>query len=268
MGGDRDGVDGDQPMRRERRVEVQGRSVRVVELGRRERATPLVLIPGLGLSSDFYAGTLERLAGDGFRVITPDPPGFGRSRAHGWTGLPVEAWTRWLIAFADTLRVDTAVWIGHSVSCHPLMELAIHRPERVRGLVLAAPTGLYGWRRAPAEVVNLARDALREPLSLLAGIARDYIRTSPLRYAGTWLRSTGHRPLRHAPRVRAPTLVVCGQRDPVVPPALGRELVARLPAGRLALCPTGAHGLPVDAPDEFTAVTAEFARLLTPGAAS
>lgn len=244
---------------RERFVEVEGRRTRVVEAG---AGPTVVLVPGLGLSADFYASVIGALRRARLRVVVPDLPGFGRSRRVGWTGMSPERTAAWLAAMARAAGLERAVWMGHSVSCQPLVELAATEPARVRALVLAAPTGVRGWRGAPYQAVTLPVAGLREPASLLRRLARDYLRTSPLRYGGTWLRAAAHNTIERAHAVSCPVLVVCGRRDPVVPPRAGQRLAAALPRGRLVVCPSGSHGLPVDATDEFVAAASDFVRRL------
>ena len=60
------------------------------------------------------------------------------------------------------------------------------------------------------------------------------------------------------PRLRAPTLVVRGSRDPICPQRWAEEIVQILPEGRLAILPGAAHAANFGAPAEFVGVIREF----------
>ena len=69
------------------------------------------------------------------------------------------------------------------------------------------------------------------------------------------------KPLDVAHRVRAPTLVVVGRRDPVVPPGFAEELAAAIPRGRLEWVEGAAHALIFDGAQE---VVGRMVGFLTP----
>lgn len=226
----------------ERTCSVDDRQVRYLEKG---VGPPLVLVHGLGLSAGCWAPHLHRLARHGYRVIAPDLPGFGGSRG-GRTGLSVPATAAWLDRFAAAVDVPTAVWVGHSLSCQALLDLAARRPGRVSALVLAAPTGRgYGLRRVGRQFAGLTRDAFLERPSLVARIVRRYL-TAPIATTGTWLRSRRHRSEAAAAAVRAPVLIVLGENDPVVGERFAKRLATTLQDARITRLPDAAHAVALD----------------------
>jgi pimeloyl-ACP methyl ester carboxylesterase len=68
------------------------------------------------------------------------------------------------------------------------------------------------------------------------------------------------------PRVQAPTLVVRGSRDPIVPQRWAERVTELLPRGRLAVIPGGTHTLNFAAPLELVRVVEPFLRELRAGA--
>ncbi|HEV2734078.1 MAG TPA: alpha/beta fold hydrolase, partial [Longimicrobiaceae bacterium] len=106
---------------------------------------PIVLVHGLGVSADYWYRNGPPLAAAGFRVLAPDLPGFGRTETpDGALSVPEQAAA--LRAWAETMGLGPAVYVGHSLSCQSALELAVGAPGSVRGLVLASPTGAP-WRR-------------------------------------------------------------------------------------------------------------------------
>jgi pimeloyl-ACP methyl ester carboxylesterase len=59
-------------------------------------------------------------------------------------------------------------------------------------------------------------------------------------------------------RIAAPTLIVRGERSPVLPPAMLADMVRRVPDVRVAEIPGAYHHLVLDAPAAFTAVLDGF----------
>ncbi|HVU02498.1 MAG TPA: alpha/beta hydrolase [Polyangiaceae bacterium] len=60
--------------------------------------------------------------------------------------------------------------------------------------------------------------------------------------------------------VKAPTLLVFGERDLVAPPAVGEHLARHLPSARLEVLPGGTHDLEAEFPDELAALVERHLR--------
>lgn len=236
---------------------VAGRRVRYREAG----AGPAVIIAsGLGLSGRFYDRNLPAFAAAGLRLIVPDLPGFGGS-AGGRTGLSVADTRAFLLQFANALGIDRAVWVGHSIGAQAVIDLAAHAPARARGLVLVGPTGEPGSIRLGRQAWALAREAFRAPVRVVTHVLSDYVRTSPLAYAGTWIRYAKDRPQDDLVRVQCPALVLVGTLDPIVR-ADYLELLRHRLRGQLQWIAGGTHALPRGNPAEFNRAVIDFCRAL------
>ena len=212
----------------------------------------VLLVHGLGLSSRLYERNIEELAAAGFRVVAPDLPGFGGTPGPR-TGSSVAENAVWLANFARALGIRHGVWIGHSISCQCIMALAAAEPHLADALVLIAPTGAPGRGRRLWQFLQFLRNAPREPLRAIRDVAHEYIRTSPAKYIGSWLRSFADHPLSRRSAIRCPVLIVVGARDPVIPRDYVSLLRAGLPDARVARIPGGAHGVPFDRHSEMDA---------------
>jgi len=62
----------------------------------------------------------------------------------------------------------------------------------------------------------------------------------------------------HAPNVTAPTLVVRGEHDPLVPQPWAEELTALLPNARLEVVAGAPHAVNYTAADQLAALTLDF----------
>jgi 2-hydroxy-6-oxonona-2,4-dienedioate hydrolase len=241
------------------RVEVAGQAMRYREAG---VGPALVLVHGLGLSADFWARNGAPLAAMGFRVLAPDLPGFGRTE--GPNALPVEAQARWTARWADAIGLGPAAYVGHSVSCQTILQMAADEPARATALVLAAPTGDPAPLRLLRQAAGFVADPLFEPLDLFLWVGEPYLRAGFLRWLRTWIAAGRHDTMAAARRVMVPGIVLLGRRDPVVREGFGQQLADALPGGRCKRLRGGAHAIVFDAADEFNAEVAAFLRRVLP----
>jgi pimeloyl-ACP methyl ester carboxylesterase len=72
--------------------------------------------------------------------------------------------------------------------------------------------------------------------------------------AGQMAAAVGHDTRSRLAEVRAPTLVVTGTRDKLVPPAQSRFIAERIPGARLVEIEGGTHGLPIEHADTTNAL--------------
>jgi 2-hydroxy-6-oxonona-2,4-dienedioate hydrolase len=245
---------------RSRHVTVGDWRIRYREAGGGTRI--VVLVHGLGVSADYWIRNGPALAAAGCRVLAPDLPGFGRSTGDE-ADVGVAAQARMLAEWAAALDLGPAVYVGHSVSCQSVVELAGAEPARVVGLVLAAPTQ---GTRAPAiwhEAARFARDAFREPLRLYPVIGEAYLRAGPVRWVRTWRAARRHDLHAAARRVRVPCVVLLGTRDPVVTHPEAGALTAALRNARLQMLEGGTHALIYTAADAFNRAVLDHVRALT-----
>lgn len=241
-----------------RRVEVEGRRVRLLEAG---EGPPVVLVHGIGLASDVWRPSIDVLAGSGYRVLAPDLPGFGGSPGP-LLGMDTTGLVRWLHALARCVGAEGAAWAGHSLFARAVLRVAAERRDAA-ALALISPTTLHGHRRSLRQAALLMRDATRERPGVLWTVLRNYVRASPTGAVGTWLRDDGVDLAELAPRVRCPALVAAGMDDPMSAPGELERLTDGFPRGRLVRVPGTAHGLALDA----RGAVAELLRAFLDGAA-
>lgn len=239
-------------------VEVEGLRVRVrisidpLGAGR----IPLVLVHGLGVSSRYMTPLAERLAASR-PVYVPDLPGFGGSEKPP-RPFDVQQQAAFLAALLAVLGLERVDLLGHSLGCQVVADLAFHHPERVARLALAAPTVDDAGRSVPRELLRLLSDIPREPLSLIPVVARDYFRAGLGRILRTLRYALADRIEEKLPAIRVPTLVLRGERDPVVSERWSETCRRLLPAGRLAVVPGAGHALQWSSPREVADLLIPF----------
>jgi 2-hydroxy-6-oxonona-2,4-dienedioate hydrolase len=235
------------------RVRVDGWNLRYRAAG---EGPPLVLVHGLGCSADYWVKNGPWLAAAGYRVLAPDLPGFGRTEGPRVLSIVQQAYA--VSVFADAMGLGPAVYLGHSLSCQTVLELAYTEPDRVTGLILAAPTGDRRKKRLLREAVGFLQDIPREPPSLVPLIVDAYVRAGPARWARTWLAGKRHDAFDAAAGVRAPAVVLVGDRDPVVSVHFARAMTYALSNARLRVIEGAAHALIYDEPEGFNGAVLQF----------
>lgn len=214
---------------------------------------PLLLIHGLSGSRRWWRRNLRTLERH-FTVYRIELAGFGYARRQRPLGFRESAAliARWM----DSVGLTRAHVLGHSMGGHTAVHLAGTFPDRVDALVLVAPTGLLRgqwWRLA----TKLPQAALAGRLDFIPVVATDALRAGVVTIyrASRQLLRDDVREL--VGNITAPSLVISGERDVLVPPALGGSLAGLL--GARHVCIEGAgHVVMWDAAPKFNAEVIEF----------
>jgi pimeloyl-ACP methyl ester carboxylesterase len=217
--------------------------------------TPVVLIHGFGVSSAYFLSTGERLARE-FDVYAPDLPGHGRSDTPP-TALDIPLLADALTDWMDAMEMAKAAFVANSMGCQIVVDLAVRRPECVERLVLIAPSIDPHARTVVKHIRRFVSDILyeRPPLSWI--VMKDFLRMNwravqELRYM------MSDRIEDKLPRVTAPTMLVRGERDPIVPQRWFDEAASLVRAEQVAVIPGWGHAVNYSAPDEVTAAIVPF----------
>ena len=242
--------------------ELEGRYVRAggwrahARVSERAAGVPVVLVHGLVISSLYMVPTARRLA-PFHPVYAPDLPGFGLTdKPRRVLSVPEHA--AWLAEWMDAMRLPRAVLVGNSFGCQVIAHLAARHPGLVSAAVLAGPTIDPHARNAPRQIGRWLVDWTLERPSLAPAHVRDYWHAGIPRALATFRLSLADRIEEQLPRVQAPTLVVRGARDRIVPGRWAREAAALLPRGRYAEVPGGPHCVNYTTPDRFVRLIRPF----------
>jgi poly(3-hydroxyoctanoate) depolymerase len=260
---------------RERVVSIPGFRLFVREWG---EGVPVLLINGLGANLEMWGPAQEQLARTA-RTIAFDAPGMGRSRTSPVV-LPHPALAAMICRLLDALEVERCDVVGYSFGGTIAQQLARQAPDRVRRVALVGTS--CGWGSVPATARAMAlistplryysRRVLEETNHLLDG-------ESSNRESETW-RSQADARLRYPPSLtgytqqliagatwsslhwvstlRAPTLVLAGGQDQIVPPANGALLSHLLFESRLHLLPDEGHLMLFDPNSQAHDLLADF----------
>jgi pimeloyl-ACP methyl ester carboxylesterase len=188
---------------------------------------PLLLLNGLTRPQQSWGPFIKAMSGRS--IITLDLPGVGGSPA---PALPLSISVLASVA-AEVLNeaeADRADVLGFSHGGAVAQQLAVQCPERVRGLVLAATSCGVGGTPGDQEIGRLSR----QPADAGSWPRPDAVAT--MWYA---MAVAGWTSIPYLGAIQAPTLVVCGERDRIVPPANSTLLARRIPGADLVLLAAG-----------------------------
>lgn len=213
---------------------------------RGDGAPLLLLHGGLGIGADWrYVFPSDP---DGSRLIVPDLRGHGRSTNPAGT-FTFRQCASDLIALLDHLALPEVAAIGMSMGAKTLLHVATLQPHRLSAMVLvsAAPYFPTAVRRMMAAYTPAAFETLG-PDERAALRARHVGGDEQVRqlYAMTHGFSTSYDDMAFTPpllgTIRARTLIVHGDRDPLYPVELALDLYRHIPRASLWVVPNGGHG--------------------------
>jgi pimeloyl-ACP methyl ester carboxylesterase len=212
----------------------------------------VVLVHGLSGSWRWWGRNVAALAAR-HRVYLVDLPGFGTGRG---LGAPLRRFvlaeaSSWLLGWMEAVGLDRASLVGHSMGGFICARISAREPERVDRLVLVDPAGVPLGRGMAGHLVPLLLAVRYSTPAFLPVLARDALAAGPftlLRAARDLLAEDLREDLR---RIRAPTLLVWGEHDTLIPPSIGDVLRAEIPDSRLLVIEGAGHNPMFDRPAEF-----------------
>ncbi|QRK09725.1 alpha/beta hydrolase [Archangium violaceum] len=240
------------------------------------KGPPLVYFHGA--SGPKWDGWLSRLA-DRYTVYAPEHPGTSAGLPNAIHAID-SLWE--LVLFYDelfdALGLERPFVMGHSFGGMVAAEIAATRPDRVGKLVLVSPVGLWrddapllNWMIVSPEQVFQAsfHDPRGEKARQFSAFPADPEQMKEAIVQATWsLACTGKFtwPIpdkglkRRMHRIKAPTLIVWGQSDRIVPVVYAEEFRQRIAQAQVRLFERSGHLPHIEEEEGVTAAIEEFLR--------
>jgi len=204
---------------------------------------PLLLLHGFSGSSQDWTSVITAWSSE-FQLIVPDLRGHGRS---GILSKPFRHQDAALdiLALLDHLKVNTCKGLGMSCGGNILLHMATMQPERIQAMVLVSATPYFPaqarpiMRGYPASLPEQQWEILRRRHP--SGDPQiQAILASTQAFADSYDDMTFTPP--QLSTIRARTLIVQGDRDPLYPVDLSVEMAKAIPLSSLWIVPNSGHG--------------------------
>jgi pimeloyl-ACP methyl ester carboxylesterase len=151
--------------------------------------------------------------------------------------------------------------VANSFGCQILAELAVRHPQQVDRLVFQGPTIDRRARTLWLQLGRLIANSRQESPHLGRIMFTDYARAGLKRVVHTIKIALHDRIEDKLPHIVAPTLVIRGEDDALVPQQWAEEVCTLLPHGQLSVVPRTAHTMNYTSPDVFVAAIRPFLAL-------
>lgn len=267
-------------------VTVDGVRTHYVECG---RGPTVILLHGLSASLWNWWRTIPTLA-DRYHVVAYDLKGFGNSVAARGQ-YTAESCATQLVGLMNHLHVDRAALVAHSMGTRVALASALLHPDRVRALVLTSPSCYPQTAGRPVSLMvlpgigelytswafsrplpTLVRSTLRGCMHPRSTLHDDDVywnmRAGSERahqigrvYLGYGRHMRFHKPWHLARRyseIQAPTLIISGDSDRLVPVQHPQQLAHAIAHARLELWPHTGHLPHVEHADRFNRTLRAF----------
>lgn len=200
---------------------------------------PVILVHGLSGSTRWWDMTVPALA-TRYRVYLIDLPGFGlMSRAEG--GFILSEAASWLSSWMEAVGLKRVHLVGHSMGGYISAVLAARRPELLHRLVLVAPAGVPTGRAMHEYLWPLLQAGLYMVPGFLPVLVGDALRTGPLTLLGAAREILAQDVRKYLREIEAPTLLIWGRHDTLVPASGGEIMREEIPASRLLVFEGAGH---------------------------
>jgi pimeloyl-ACP methyl ester carboxylesterase len=183
----------------------------------------------------------------------------------------VERLSGYVLGFADSRGIDSAIYIGNSLGGHIALDIAIKRPSRVDALILTGSSGLFERsyeedleihptkpyvRKKVSEIFfdeEMVTDELVDDVYNAVNDKRTRLKALRLMKSA---RNYNVRGL--LPRIKCPTLLIWGKDDAITPPEVAKEFKEGIKGSRLEFIDRCCHAPMMEYPERFKNIAFEF----------
>jgi valacyclovir hydrolase len=228
---------------------------------------PLLLIAGaLGTGQSDFGPQLEAVPGEGFRVIAPDPRGYGKSRppAKEFSLDFYEQDAQDCAALMDAIGCTSYAVGGWSDGAIIGLLLTLHRPQQVAKLVIWGGNAYLTAEDIEAyEKTRFLSSWSPRMVEALRAVYGDELQDLWAHWCDAMkaiYHAGGEVCRQRLHLIRCPTLILQGGKDPLVPNFHADVLHQDIAGSRLHIFPNGKHNIHQTYAQEFNRLVVEFLR--------
>jgi pimeloyl-ACP methyl ester carboxylesterase len=257
----------------------------------------LLFVHGLGTTGKSWHRLIPTLS-PYFQCITLDLPGYGHSTKSNFP-FSISFFAKKIAAFLDHLNLHQVIIVGHSMGGQVALEVALHYPDKAKGMVLFAPAGFETFTKAGRDLIlqwytpELLKDLtpaqvrrnfeanfytappemeemIKERLAMMKTPEYDHFCMMIPQCVKGMLEEPVFEYLEN---IKIPVLVYFGKNDKLIPsPLLRREVdtasiaekgTEKLSSGRLILLENCGHFIPMECPEKVADSCQQFLKEIT-----
>lgn len=233
----------------------------------------ILILHGWGGSSISWTRVQEILAKQGYQVIVPDFPGFGKSIT------PPEPWgikeyTDLILKFTQELKMERFFLIGHSFGGRVAIKFIVQHPEKIASLILCDSAGIKpkpGFKTTIIYRIAQIGNAVFSPkhLQRFKDSARNFfyifLRNRDYVKANGTMKETIKKVLdedliEDLSKIKTKTLLVWGGADKMVPVKYAYIFKEKIEDSRLEILPKIGHSPHLETPQKLSDIICSFLR--------
>ncbi len=219
---------------------------------------PFLILHGWGSSSEKWEKVADFLVKENFTVIVPDLPGFGKSKnmPEPWD---LEDYSYFISKFIDALNLREFYLLGHSFGGSLAIMYSLNNYPKIKKLFLVGSSGIR--KKSLKKIIFKNTAKIFKIFSFLPFYKearkifyKFVIRKSDYPYTDgvlkeTFLRVIGEDISIFLPSVKAPTVIIWGEKDDVVSIKKAQIMQKSIKGSKLAVVPKGKHDLERQLPE-------------------
>ena len=253
---------------REEKISINGLEINFKIAGEGE---PLLILHGWGGSSGSWIRVQEILSKNGFKVICPDFPGFGKSKTplYPWS---VTDYANWLAEFANSQKLEKFFIIAHSFGGRVAIRFATLYPEKIKSLILCASAGIKPKPGLKTRLIyRLAKigNAIFTPKHLVRfrdgarNLFYVFLRHHDYAKAQGIMKETIKKVLDEdllddLPKIKTKTLIIWGSADRLVPVKYAHIFQEKIENSKLEILANIGHSPHLEVPEKLSEIIVQF----------
>lgn len=258
---------------KEKFVIVGANKIRYLEEGGSD--DNVLLVHGLGASAERWTRVIPHLSKK-YHVIALDLIGYGFSDKPSVDYTPV-FFSQFIFDFLNTLGITKTSMIGSSLGGQIVTECAITQSKMIEKIVLVSPSGIMKQSTPTLDAYMLAalyptQDGTKTVFQMMAGINKEIdsdtingfiqrmtLPNAKMAFMSTILGIRNAVPLsERLAKISAPTLVVWGKQDTLIPIAYSKDFVSSIKNCQFVEMESSGHTPHVEEPEKFSETVLRF----------
>ncbi len=233
-------------------LEINGIRINYISIG---EGKPFLVLHGWRSKSDRWQRVAEILSNNGFKVIIPDLPGFGRSEELK-TAWNLDNYADFCFNFIQSLGIDNFYLAGHSFSGATAIKMAIKDSSKIEKLFLIAPACIREKTFKKSLLFFISK--IFKVFSFIPFLRKAFykfiVRKSDYQYnegimKQTYLKIISEDLSGVLGLIKLPCILIWGDKDVSVPLNQGEIIHEKIKGSKLEIIPGVGHAIEQEAPD-------------------